>query len=117
MPERTDLPAHGEVTYETVECTSCGNEVLDTEAKHVFVGDYDRTSTRSYRYYDRVHLKNYSHGRLCPHCVEESPARFPPLPSASELWWRGLTDEQKLVGFVMVTFALGLGVGLGGAAV
>ncbi|MDS0258537.1 hypothetical protein NDI56_03815 [Haloarcula sp. S1CR25-12] len=117
MPERTDLTAHGEVTYATVECTSCGNEVLDTEAKHVFVGDYGGEITRSYRDYDRVKLKDYSHGRLCPHCVDEGPARLPPLPNAVESWWSGLSNDEKVFGFLLGMFTLGMGVVFGGALV
>jgi hypothetical protein len=98
MPERTDLTAHGEVTYETVACASCGNEVLDTEAKHVFVGDHNgRTGSRSYRDYDRVRLKDYSHGRLCPHCVEEGRATYPALPGPVTSWWDSLSNDQNFL--------------------
>ena len=117
MPERTDLTAHGEVTYATVECTSCGNEVLDNEAKHVFVGDHGRTKSRSYKDYDSVGLKDYSHGRLCPHCVEEGAARFPPLPNPLRSWWHGLSEDQKFILVMLSIFSMGMWAVLGGALV
>lgn len=59
--------AHGEVTYETVECDSCGQSVKKDDAYVVLIGD--RTKSPWHIEGKRAEL------HACEHCVEE-PLRW-----------------------------------------
>lgn len=71
--------AHGEVTYETVECASCGAEVSADDAARFAVGPeqdrHERAHDNTVRLeFDRAEL---AEGWACSYCREEGPADYP----------------------------------------
>lgn len=101
---------HGVVEYETVECTSCGEKVVEEDALTIFVGEYHGKSSRSYESYDRIKLANYKKGYLCPYCTDD-PAKYPqrkwydPIPFI----WESMSDldgEQWFVAMIFVFLAV-----------
>lgn len=53
----TEQTVHGEITYQTVACDSCGQDVMEDEANKFTIGNRE--------------------GYACDVCVEEGPAGFP----------------------------------------
>lgn len=73
------VTAHGEIEYETVECSSCGNDVMKEKAKGFIVYDQDkvkRTHDRLGHYEWEIYDGGYITGWACPYCAEE-PLSFP----------------------------------------
>lgn len=75
MPTREAVTAHGEVTYETVECDSCGHELPKEEARDIVVGDLQGVDRWAHMG-DEFEFKNYRRGYVCQFC-EDDPAGFP----------------------------------------
>jgi len=77
MSERQTLTTeHGEVSYEVVECDSCGNTIAKSDATDFIVGDVTDVTTFS-TMPDKYKFGNGMHrGYVCPYCKDD-PARFP----------------------------------------
>lgn len=76
---QTVATAHGEVEYETVECTSCGNQVAKKDALVFVIGDLE--SSERYRGLEKhrftFETDRVSYGWACEYCRETGPARYP----------------------------------------
>lgn len=75
MPTRAATTAHGEVEYETVECSSCGNEIPKDEASRFIIGDCAGVDKWSHRG-DEWEFTSYRTGWACPYCRDD-PAGYP----------------------------------------
>lgn len=78
MCERSVHTAQGEVSYETVICSSCGDEVAKEGATRLIIGeivDEDRWVHRGAIEYE-FELHNHDKGWLCDFC-HENPAAYP----------------------------------------
>jgi hypothetical protein len=97
--------AHGDVTYETVECDSCETEVMKTEARRFVVGNLKKTKHRSYRSEKQLHFEDsdYTVGWVCPYCFEEDIVGFPSRSTVWN-WFCGLDEGVKVL---FIAFALG----------
>jgi hypothetical protein len=98
---------HGAIEYETVECTSCGNECLPEEAKDFVTGDGLRNTSVGAR--NRKALVFYLdddpvQGIACPHCHDEGPMSFP--ERAREWALHGFGEDHTGASF-WFAFALG----------
>lgn len=70
---------HGDVTYETVECDSCGNEVAKEEAYEFIIGDLsDIGTTTKVRHVQRK-------GWACSYCAGEGAIEFPTKSQKEEI--------------------------------
>lgn len=67
-PTKTAQTVHGEVQYETVECSSCGEEVAKDEA---FEFEMRKDVDGIYR--SKVNRKGWA----CEYCANEGPINFP----------------------------------------
>jgi hypothetical protein len=72
---KTVTTAEGEFEYETVECSSCGNDVAKKGATKV-VMIHDLEDKRSGYGYTEFKAKEYSEGWACEYCTDE-PIGFP----------------------------------------
>ena len=80
MPSRQALTVHGEVDYDTVECSSCGNEVLEDESYGFILYDSAKVKkTRSWHDHNEWEVYNggYKEGHICPFCYDEGPVDYP----------------------------------------
>ena len=57
MSTKTTPTPYGEIEFETVECDSCGDELLEKNAKEFTIGDRE--------------------GLACEYCTENGPIDFP----------------------------------------
>lgn len=72
----TAKTVHGEIEYETVTCDSCGNEILQSDAKRFVIGDHVRTKSWSGSG-DELEFRNYTMGWACEICQNNGPVEFP----------------------------------------
>ena len=70
---------HGDVEYEVVECSSCGNVVAKEDAKRFVIGDiltirhYASIGKREYVF----RTSDYQEGWACEYCRNDSIVDFP----------------------------------------
>lgn len=78
MPDRTVDTGQGEVSYETVICSSCGDEVAKENAIRLIVGEIHRTKhyQHSGKYQYDFKDEKPALGWLCNFC-HENPAAYP----------------------------------------
>jgi hypothetical protein len=80
MPERTTDTIAGEVSFETVICSSCGDEIAKENAAFVVIADSAPSTTQSFsnlgKYTYRFRGSEPDEGWLCKFCHEE-PAAYP----------------------------------------
>lgn len=62
----------GEVEYDTVECSSCEQEMLEEDAKRVVVGELQNQKTLSYKSTVKCEFSQsgFLIGWLCEHCCD-----------------------------------------------
>lgn len=80
MKAKEKIPtAHGEVEYETVECSSCGNTVPEQSAKRYVVGTvqnikhWGALGKREYEF----DTSDYQEGWACEYCRNDGVVDFP----------------------------------------
>ncbi|SIR99934.1 hypothetical protein SAMN05421858_5080 [Haladaptatus litoreus] len=98
---------HGDVEYETVECSSCGNEVAKSQACYFVIGE----KTNHLRSRNRVNFKNgYITGWACQYCAD-GPVGFPEAGSVRERvmkWFYSLDNDER--GFILMFATMSLSV-------
>ena len=71
MSTETAVTEHGEVSYETVECTTCDNTVAKEDANDVIVGDIQSKTSYSHNSYTKFKISDgYKRGYLCSICSD-----------------------------------------------
>lgn len=77
MPEKTVHTSEGEVSYETVTCSSCGDEVAEENARDLLIGDLTDEEHWSFGKHE-YHFENGRPdiGKLCEVC-HENPIAYP----------------------------------------
>lgn len=65
--------AFGDVEYETVDCSSCGQTELKDEAKRFVIGGFEE------EFCNRLKFKKskVNDGWACRNCADDSPVGFP----------------------------------------
>jgi len=77
MPERTVDTVQGEVSYETVTCQSCGDEIAKEGATRCVIGEIKDEKYWSHKKSTDIEFEGRPHsGWLCDFCHEE-PAAYP----------------------------------------
>ena len=77
MPERIVDTAQGQVSYETVICQSCGDEIAKEGAKRCVIGDWnEETHLENIRVHKYEFSSRPDDGWLCDFC-HENPAAYP----------------------------------------
>jgi hypothetical protein len=77
MPERTVDTAQGEVSYETVICQSCGDEVAKEGAIRCVIGAIEKEKYWSHKNTTDIEFDGRpDKGWLCDFC-HENPAAYP----------------------------------------
>lgn len=77
---RTTTTIHGEVKYETVECSSCQSEVRKDDAFGFVIYDTDRVKTDRewHDHYEwKVYDGGYTTGYACEYCRGNGPIEYP----------------------------------------
>jgi len=106
--KKTAATAHGEIEYETVECSSCGDTVAKESAKRHVVGtvqDITHWGVIGHRTYE-FDTSDYQEGWVCECCRNDGVVDFP-LKSVSNL-----TVAKFMV--IVAAVALSAGFILGG---
>lgn len=107
--KNTAPTVHGSIEYETVECSSCGQDVMKEEARRVYVGDVKGTTNSSHRGVTEVEFDRHDHtsGWFCPHCYDE-PVGFvakvrstTPTEDAFFVFVVGVIVGISLLGFLL----------------
>lgn len=113
MGTKTQPTAHGEIEYETVECDSCGTELLKDEAFGFIVFDQDKLKkSRSWNHFHEwnVYDGGYKTGWACPYCYDAAPVDFPRIRSASErlnaLYESVFVDDMGVVRYWVIIFVV-----------
>ena len=68
--------AYGDVEVETVECSSCGDKLPESDAKRFYTGKVKKTRDWSHEYEVNFYPTQYRRGWVCPYC-EDDPVAFP----------------------------------------
>lgn len=86
------LTAHGEVSYETVTCASCGTEHPKEACERFVIGSLYKPERDIYGIFDKygyneIHFRNgFRMGWACPNCKDTDPIAFPQTDS----FWKRL---------------------------
>lgn len=102
---RTATTAHGDVDYETVDCTSCENEVAKTDAQRFITGDvveYHHWSHKNTKQYE-LDSQTVSTGWVCEYCRED-PAQY---PSKGRFTFNVSTEAAWALAFALI-FSFGM---------
>lgn len=67
----------GDVEYEIVTCSSCGQEELKDEAHQFVIGNVKRKRSRFSYYRFEFHDGSWTSGWACRNCADDSPVGFP----------------------------------------
>ena len=99
---------HGSIEYKTVECTSCGNEVAETDALDYVAGDIMGVDHWGHRdaYEFSIDDATLHQGHLCPYCADAGPFTAPPYK-----WRQWITFDRAMVA-MMVLMGLGTAVAM-----
>lgn len=67
-----EVTVHGNVEYETVECAACGHDVVDTNAKRVYIGDVKDVTAWNHKNSKEISFdsRTVEWIRLCDTCTE-----------------------------------------------
>ena len=99
MTEQTTAhTTHGEVTYELVECSSCGNDVPKENAQRFVIGEYSKKFGRKIQF----DMDNVITGWACEYC-HDHPTSFPRS---------AFTDSKIVVSVIASAFIIGLFIGI-----
>jgi len=106
MNKKTAVTKHGEVEYETVECSSCGNKTPKEKAEQFVIGE--PTSTRVWEHSGNkkfeFDLDSLKEGWACEFC-KESPASYPTKDGNKD---ETMYNAQEIWIAVGIAFFLGL---------
>ena len=77
--KRKATTVHGEFEYETVECSSCGNEVAKDDAQRFVIGDV--VEREDWRAIGKIEYNfapaSMQTGWACEYCQNDGPIDFP----------------------------------------
>lgn len=93
MPTKTAETIHGSVEYETVECSSCGQEIAKEDALVFAIGRGKKER------YGGVKIKAKKQGYACDHCAD-NPIAFPRAESFIERCidsWSYFQDDLDMI--------------------
>lgn len=98
MTDRQTTPtAYGDVEYETVECDSCGNDVLKKDASTFVVGECtsqrDRYTGKQFRFKD----SDCATGWICPYCRDEGGIIGTPSVTDVRALWLSIDQEGRFM--------------------
>ena len=105
----TVTTAHGETTYETVECDSCGTDTAKDEARSYIMGTCQ--SKQKWRIdggYIEYHISrdDVQEGYVCPYCYDSGPIDTP----SKKL--KNMTANEPFLVALAFGFIAGLVVGM-----
>lgn len=103
-PKRKATTVHGEVEYEVVECSSCGNEVAKEDAKRFVIGDQTKKTDWGGLSTTEYHFNNEQEGWACEYCRNDQLVDFPYAE------WKPTVNRLTL-SFILLVFTIGMGVG------
>ena len=72
MSTQKAITQHGEIEYETVECDSCSNEVMEGDEITYVLGEVQSSDYWSHKnaYEVEFYEEDFYQGTLCPYCAD-----------------------------------------------